>query len=219
MKIGHTAGLAAILAGLMAASTAVAGTISVVNFETVPALATGPSLFGGPTQNIIVPGVATFSGGTVLGDAANFPAIVYATSPNVYGTTDGVAGYSETLTITINPADTVTEVSFPIFNGETFAQSYTATAFNGVTQVAQQVFSNVPDNNTSGYALADLTASNITSVTITPNGAPASWDFLLDTVAFNESVQSAVSPEPASFWLFGFGIAGLAIFARRRRCA
>jgi hypothetical protein len=219
MKIGRVAGFVAILAGLVAASTAVAGTITVVNFETVPSLAQGPSLFGGAEQNIVVPGVATFSGGTILGDAANFPAIVYATPPNVYGTVNGVSGYSETLTITVNPSDTVTEVSFPIFNGETFVQSYTATAFNGVTQVAQQVFSNVPDNTTSGYALADLIASNITSVTITPNGAPASWDFLIDTVAFNESVESAVAPEPASFGLFGLGIAGLAIFARRHHCA
>ena len=196
-------------------STTFAGPITVVNFETVPVEPTGPSLFGGPAQSVTDPGVATFSGGTILGDAADFPAIVFATPPNVYGTTNG-DGYSETLTISVNPAFAATEISFPIFNGETFAQSYVATAFNGATQVAQQTFLNVPANTSSGFVLADLIAPNITSVTITPQGSPSTFDFVIDTVAFNESVTSAVSPEPTSMLLMGSGLFGLAAFARRR---
>lgn len=208
--------VATIFAGLVVASTALAGTVTVVDFENVPSLAQGPSLFGGPEQDIDVPGVATFSGGTVLGDAASFPAIIYATPPNVYGTASGFAGYSETLTITVDPSASISEVSFPVFNGETFTQSYTVTAFDGVTQVAQEDLLNLPDNSSSGYALADLLAPTITSVTITPDGAPAAFDFLIDTVAFNESVEQAVAPEPASFGLFGIGIAGFGLFLARR---
>jgi len=197
---------------LLLSASASAGTVVVVNFETVPPEPAGPSTFGGPAQNITVPGVATFSGGTILGFATNFPGIVYATPPNVYGTE---SGYSETLTITVDPAFAATEVSFPIFNGNTTAVSYVATAFDGATQVAQQIFLSVPANFNSGYALADLMASNITSVTIAPQGSPAFFDFLIDTVAFNESVTAAVAPEPGSLMLLGGGLLGLAAFARR----
>jgi hypothetical protein len=205
-----------VVGGLLLAASASAGPVVVVNFDTVPAEPTGPSLFGGPEQDVTVPGVATFTGGTILGFAANFPAIIYATEPNVYGTTNGGPGYLETLTINVDPAFGATEISFPIFNGETFVQSYVATAFDGATQVAQQIFTDVPNNFDSGYALADLIAANITSVTITPVGAPGAFDFVIDTVAFNESVQQAVAPEPGSVMLLGGGLLGLAAFARRR---
>ena len=207
---------ALILAGIAVVSTAAANTITVVDFETVPVLAQVPSFFGGPAQTVVVPNVATFSGGTVLGLAANFPAIAFATVPNVYGTTNGVAGYSPTLLITIDPGYSVNEVSFPIFNGENTTESYVATAFDGATQVAQQTFSNVPSNFNSGFVLADLLAANITSVTITTLGSPASFYFIIDTVAFNEPVQHAVAPEPASFALIGLGMAGV-LWSRRRK--
>jgi hypothetical protein len=194
-----------------------ATTLALVDFETVPVLAPGPSTFGGAAQTVVVPGVATFTGGTVLGFATNFPAIGFATIPNVYGTANGVAGYLETLTITTDPINTVTEVSFPIFNGENFIQSYVATAFNGASQVAQQTFLNLPTNFNSGFAIVDLLAPNITSVTITPVGAPASFDFLIDSVAFNESVEQAFNaPEPVSFCLVGAGLFGV-VWLRRRK--
>jgi hypothetical protein len=110
------AGALVLTAGLTLVSTATASTVVVVNFETVPPEPTGPSFFGGPEQDVTDPGVATFSGGTILGFAANFPAIVFATPPNVYGTADfGGAGDLETLTITVDPSFTATEISFPIF--------------------------------------------------------------------------------------------------------
>jgi hypothetical protein len=213
--------LAIVICGLTGLSRASANIISVINFETVPVLAQGPSTFGGPAQVVTVPGIATISGGTVLGLATNFPAIIYATSPNVYGT-DNAGIYSETLTISINPSDSVDEVSFPIFNGETSSVSYVATAFNGTTQVAQQTFTNVPANTSSGYALADLVAANITSVTITPVGAPSAYDFLIDTIALNESVQQAVNPtpEPSTFVLAGMaGVLAIWIQRCRKRSA
>jgi hypothetical protein len=67
-----------------------ANTITVVNFETVPVHATGPNIFGYPEETITVPDVGTFSGGTVLGNEANLPAIIFATAPNTY---DTIAGF------------------------------------------------------------------------------------------------------------------------------
>ena len=116
----------------------------------------------------------------------------------------------------MDPAFSATEISFPVFNGETFVQSYVVTAFDGATQVAQQNLLNLAPNTSSGFGLADLIAANITKVTIAPIGNPGTFDFVIDTVAFNESVITAVSPEPGSLIMMGGGLLGLAAFARRR---
>jgi hypothetical protein len=192
---------AAFAAGLtLAAGSAISSraATAVVNFETNPLLGTGPSIYvavPGP-QTITTP-EATFSGGVVLGFATFFPAIAFATPPNVYGTADFGNHLPEQLTIDINPAFTTTEVSFALFNGEVFNQSYKADAFNGTTLVASQTLTNVAPNFNSGYGLIDLLApGGMTQVTITPNGAPAAWDFLIDTIAFNQSITSVVSAPP-----------------------
>ncbi len=140
--------------------------------------------------------MATFSGGTIV--ANTFPAITYATLPNMYGTagTADCCGYSETLTITVDPTFAATEISFLILNGFD-VQSYVATAYDGANQVAQQTFALAPSHKPS-YAVADLTASGITSATITPLGSPVNFDFFIDTVAFNESITAAVVPESCS---------------------
>src|SRR5664279_595556 len=103
---------------------------ALVNFDP-PGSAQGPSIYVAvPGPQTIVTTPATFSGGVVLGFATFFPAISFATTPNVYGSADFGNRLSNALTIAIDPAFTTTEVSFALFNGETFNQSYTATAFN-----------------------------------------------------------------------------------------
>jgi hypothetical protein len=63
--------------------------------------------------------------------------------------------------------------------------------------VANQTLTNVAPNFNSGYGLIDLNSpGGITSVTIAPTGAPAVWDFLIDTVAFNQSITSVVNAPP-----------------------
>jgi hypothetical protein len=133
----------------------------------------------------------------VLGFATFFPAISFATTPNVYGSADFGNRLSNALTIAIDPAFTTTEVSFALFNGETFNQSYTVDAFNGTSLVTTQTLTNVAPNFNSGYGLIDLNSlGGITSVKIAPTGAPAVWDFLIDTVAFNQNITSIVNPPP-----------------------
>lgn len=196
----HSNRFTKLLAGCaMAAALAHAAPIlAVVNFDP-PDLAQGPSIYvavPGPQTINTVP--ATFSGGVALGFATFFPAIAFATAPNVYGTADFGNGLATSLTIDINPSFLTTEVSFALFNGETFAQSYTVNAFNGTSLVASQNLASLAPNFNSGYGLVDLTAAGgITQVVITPDGRPAVWDFLIDTVAFNQSLTSLPTPVPA----------------------
>jgi hypothetical protein len=208
--------LAVAIGGLMLPQAASATTY-VVNFDP-PAFATGPSVFvqASPSPQTIVTTPATFTGGVILGDATAFPAIVFATAPNVYGTADFGNGLSETLSVAINPSVTINEVSFALFNG-TSQQSYVATAFNGGSQVSSQTLNNVPSNNSQGFGLIDLKSSaGITSVLISPVGNPTSWDFVIDTVAFNESIQAAVAPLPASWTMMLSGLAVFGFMAHRR---
>ena len=170
---------------------------AVVNFDP-PGLPQGPSIYiAVPGPQTITTTPATFSGGVALGFATFFPAISFATAPNVYGTADFGNRLSNSLTIAIDPAFLTTEVSFALFDGETFNQSYSVNAFNGTTVVANQTLTNVAPNFNSGYGLIDLTSlAGITSVTIAPTGSPAAWDFLIDTVAFNQSITSVVNAPP-----------------------
>ena len=196
MKLAGTvaAGVVALAGGISPAGAAVA----LVDFENTPNRPTGPSIYVAvPGPETIMTTPATFSGGVVLGFATFFPAIAFATVPNVYGTADFGNGLSKALTIDVNPAFTTTEVSFALFNGETFNQSYTVNAYKGANLVASQSLANIASNFNSGYALADvISATGITKVTITADGAPPVWDFLIDTVAFNQKITDVIHVPP-----------------------
>jgi hypothetical protein len=189
----------AIAAGLLA----IAGT-GTLRASVIPALVTfdPPGTPRGPSIYVAVPGPetiattpATFTGGVALGFATFFPAISFATVPNVYGSADFGNGLSEIVTISIDPAFTTTEVSFALFNGETFGQSYAVDAFNGTTLVASQMLNSIAPNFNSGYGLVDVSSlGGITSVTIAPTGTPTVWDFLIDTVAFNQNITTIITP-------------------------
>lgn len=186
---------AAVLLILAFGSQAASAATAFVDFENNPNLAQGPSIFVAvPAAQTIVTEPATFTGGVVLGLATFFPAISFASSPNVYGTADFGNNLSRTLTIDISPSFLTTEVSFALFNGETFAQSYTVNTYNGSSLVASQNLANIAANFNSGYGLVDLVStSGITKVTIDADGTPAVWDFLIDDVAFNQSLTSVIT--------------------------
>ena len=134
MKTNLTGAFAIALVAMveMAAAPPVVAATALVDFETAPSIATGPSIYVAvPGPQTISAAPATFTGGVVLGFATFFPAISAATPPNVYGTADFGNGLSRTLSIAIDPAFATTEVSFALFNGETFTQTYSVHAFNG----------------------------------------------------------------------------------------
>ena len=200
--MGFKFSTAAAAAGLLTfaglATTSANAALGLVNFETNPNLGTAPSIYVAvPGPQTLVTAEATFSGGVVLGFATFFPAIAFATVPNVYGTADFGNRLARDLTIDINPSFLTTEVSFALFNGETFNQTYSVNAFTGATLVGNQTLTNMAPNFNSGYGLVDLTvAGGITQVVITPTGTPAAWDFLIDTVAFNQSITNVVNAPP-----------------------
>lgn len=174
----------------------VRASVAFVDFDP-PTIPQGPSLFAdlSSAQTIPISGVATFSGGVVLGTETNLPALSYGTTPNVYGTDEALVPVSYSMspiTITINPSFSVQEVSFPLFNGDTASQTYTVNALDNSTVVAQQVVT-LTSNLASGHTVIDLKASNITSVVIEPPDS-TEFDYSIDSVAFNEPVSSAITP-------------------------
>ena len=201
MKLKHAGAIAAGLAAIAGTGITPAGAaVALVNFDP-PGTPAGPSIYVAvPGPQTIVTAPATFSGGVVLGDATFFPAIAFATAPNVYGTADFGNSLAKSLTISIDPAFTTTEVSFALFNGETFNQGYKVDAFNGANLVTSQTIATILPNFNAGYGLIDLnSAGGITSVVISPTGAPQVWDFLIDSVAFNQNITTIfpnVPPPP-----------------------
>lgn len=192
----HKLKSATLLSFVVLAATPTLAATSLVNFDP-PNFGQGPSTYvaAGAMQTITT-SAATFTGGVILGFATFFPAISFASAPNVYGTADFGIGLSPTIDININPGFLTNRVSFALFNGETFAQSYRATAYDGANVVGSQVLSNVAANFNSGYGLIDLQFANITKVSVAAVGNPSIFDFLIDTVAFNQSVTQGVSSGP-----------------------
>lgn len=185
---------AASLLALLPAAHAATG---LVTFDP-PGTDQGPSIFVAvPAMQTITAPEATFSGGVALGFATFFPAIAFATAPNVYGTANFGNGLSTSLTIDVAPSFQATQVGFALFNGETFTQSYRVDAYNGANLVATQTVADILPNWNSGFALVDIgSAAGITKVNITPINAPGAWDFLIDTVVFNQTVQQAYPQIP-----------------------
>lgn len=188
-------------------------------FITFDDLATGPDNYpaASPSPQTIIYPQATFTGGVILGNATNFPAQSFATSPNIYGTAWFGTGLSATLTIAINPSFPTNEVSFPLFNGLTISQSYTVSAFDAFNNLlASQHLTNVPSTTISGFAIVDLVALGIVSVTISPDSIPdGSWDFAIDSIALNRSLQPV--PLPAALPMFASGVGALAFLSWRKK--
>lgn len=196
--------LAAAVAGVAMSAIPVLGfDVAQIDFETSPALSAGPSVFSsaGPAQTIDVPGIATLTGGVVLGNATNFPGIVYATGPNTYATAGGSLPpgsadptLSATLTIDFDAGFTVNRVNGALFNGATSAQTYNVQAFAGDMLLETQTYDNIPPTLSSGYQLFDLQDAGITQVTITPANTTPYWDFAVDTIAINQPIDAIINP-------------------------
>ena len=151
-------------------------------FITFDDLPLGPMTFpeAMPSPQTITYPQATFSGGAILGYATYFPAQGFATAPNIYGTAWFGDNLLETMTITINPSFPTSEVSFSLFNGVIPSQAYTVSAFNASDMLLISNQYMIPGNGDTGFAIVDLLALGIAKVTITPDGVPSEWDFVID---------------------------------------
>jgi hypothetical protein len=196
-----------------------------IDFENVPSLASGPVLFSsaGPAQTLDVSGAVTISGGVVLDLASTLTGNPYATAPNIYATASdnkvGTGGFGLPSTITIDTASGTVgdQATVPVINGMNSSESYIVTAFDGGSQVSQQIFSNV---QAFGFAVASFTGIDFTSITITPTDA-SSWDFATDSISLSESATRSIlsTPEPASAGLVLAGLFGVWMAVRFRRRA
>ena len=184
----------AVVSGLATLCAAGAGAV-VIDFETTPNLPVGESLFAdaGPTQDIVVPGVATITGGVVLGFPTNFPAVDFSTEPNVYGTASelpagGDPSLLPTITIDVDPAADAQLVEGLVLNGLTVSETFTVDAFGPGGLLATMVLLDVPPNSSSGFQTFSFTGEPITRVTVTPSRPGEEWDYFVDTIAINESI-------------------------------
>ncbi len=201
---------------------------AIVNFETVPTIATGSSFYAtaGPTETINVPGVATFTGGVVLGFPSNFPASPFSTRPNVYATANpGGTSFADpslnpSLSISIAPTFKSTTVEGLLFNGLSQPVNYTIEAFSGNTLVDSASFSNLQSNFSSGFTIFRLNSGgpSISSVFFTPDRASTGgqWNYVIDTIAIGEPIENLTGvPLPPSVMLFAAGLMSLALIVKR----
>jgi hypothetical protein len=188
-----------------------------VDFETTPPLPTGPGTFDDiPMQVITVPGVATFSGGVVLGNPSFIASFTnQGTPPNAYGTAFiGSSTLSPVLTIDLSPTITATTVTGVLFNGLTRTADYTVNAYSGAALVQSQAFTGVAEDfDPGGFARFSLARPDITQVTIVPDSS-TEFDYLLDTVRI--TFTPAV-PEPTSLLLGILALGTLGVGMRLRR--
>lgn len=172
-----------------------------IDFEENPAIETGPSLFrdAGPQRAVTADGRVTVNGGVVLGFPTNFPAVDFATSPNVYGTASKsfdpmISELSPNITIDIDSDYTVNRVEGLLFNGVTSPQDYRITALSNGEEVTSQFFEQMPANLSEGNVAFSLISDGapITQVVFEPED-DAHWDYIIDTLAFNLPIAEAVN--------------------------
>lgn len=219
LSIGSTAGAAsapqvfAPMSVALASSDVESGR-TLIDFENTPSL---PAAEAGAEQDINVPGIATIRGGTVGSSFTHFPAASYATLPNSYWTAsskvNGVnadPSLQPEITIDVNPEFDVSEISFPLFNGMGTVTSYVVQAFSGTTLLENRVFQDVPPNDPDqGHVTVDIKQPDINKVTIATSGAPADqWDFIIDSIAFNGTVQQQVPVRSTSPAVTGVSFGG-----------
>jgi hypothetical protein len=198
---------------------------TVVDFETTPIITNAPNSFGraGPAQTIEVDSDLTFNGGVIIGLPTFLPTTPFATPPNFYATayhpSGGIVGdpsLNSTISIDITPSFGATTIEGLLLNGLNRPGSYTIEAFSNGTLVDSVSIDNLTENLSSGFDVFRLDSNGlpITSVLFSPDLINGEWDYFIDTIAINESLETVV-PIPAGIWLFATGVAGLIGFRKR----
>jgi hypothetical protein len=173
----------------------------VINFENY----TGPDVFGGPPQTLNVStsiGNVIVSGGVILTNETNLP----ADESSVYGTAF-IGSYSNTITLKF-PSN-INNFFLNIYNGETYADSFTVADNLGHSNTVT-----IQPNLQGGMSLVSFPAAGDT---VTISTTDTAWDFSIDNVGFNQPTPGAAAPEPASIGMMGAAGLGLALLNRFRR--
>jgi len=212
MTLSKTAVVAAI-AG--AASISHAGVITeVVTFDD---LALGPSTYAaaGPAQTLnYSSNRIAFNGGVVLGFPTAFPAVEFATEPNVYATASTITGadasLSDTMTIDIQNLS-VTKIEGLLFNGEIIENDFEVRAYDAMDNLVDSAQYTIASNSDSGSAVFSLesTMGDIARVEFNEFNTDGEWNYLVDTIVFNRDIPAPGTMLP----LAAIGLLG----SRRRR--
>jgi hypothetical protein len=184
-------------------------TAEVIDFESF----SGPSLFGGPLQNLNIAtsiGTVTVKGGTILTSEANLP----ADTSSVYGTAgvqDGGLPYLDPITITFPSA--ITNFFLNVYNGNTTNVDYTVADNAGHSQTF-----NLASNFDGGESLVAIPATgNVITIYASPIQSDTIWDFSIDNITFNQALPQTAEPMSAGLLGLAFGLSGVGVLRRRLR--
>ncbi|MBL4810211.1 MAG: hypothetical protein JKY43_09190 [Phycisphaerales bacterium] len=202
-----------ILAVTAITSVASAGlSVHTVNFDSLPL---GPDTYAaaGPAQTLnFISNQVTFSGGVILGFPTAFPAVEFATAPNVYASSNFAdPSLSNILSIDISGLD-VNLVEGLLFNGEIHFNDFEVRAYDIAGLLLDSEIYTIDSNANSGAAIFSMSSAipNIARIEFEEFNSDGQWNMLLDTITFNQ-----VIPAPSSL----LSLAGLGLIASRRRRA
>jgi hypothetical protein len=197
------------IAAMTSAATAGLSTLT-VNFDDRPL---GPSTYAaaGPEQVLnYYGGQIQFSGGVVLGFPTAFPAVEFATEPNVYASSNfGDPSLNSIISIDIVGL-AVDRVEGLLFNGEIQVNDFMVRAYDVAGLLLDSEMHTIASNTDSGAAIFSMNSDspNLARVEFEEINGDADWNMLLDTIVFNQQI-----PAPGAL----FTLAGMGLITSRRR--
>jgi hypothetical protein len=180
----------------------------IINFSAA-GVPPGPSLAADATAstlNVTTPiGTVVFGGGAVLTNEAALP----ADTGTVYYTSFFCCGTGTTPnTLTITFPHPIKNFFVDLYNGQTFADTFTASDNSGMSTTVS-----IPPNTTSGKSLISFPALGDI---VTIKTSDANYDFFVDNTGFDQPTPTIPEPSTWAMLLVGFLFLGYAGYRRTR---